>query len=170
METTFAGEVVTVSGSSNVRSVAYDREQRIMRVEYANGAYGYRNFPVEEWELVKGSKYIGQFIAGRFQSRHPAYSDYFRFGGLPTRGSEKTSGPVQEALKNVKAALKKNGRLGFMYCVWLACGSPNTSLETTTGAKLYKQVLATISTASGLDKVGREYLDAAIRLAAEKGI
>jgi hypothetical protein len=58
--------------SSNIRSVGYDADTQILRVEFHNGsAYEYRNVPLVVYEEFMGSSSLGAYLNRNLRHNYP---------------------------------------------------------------------------------------------------
>lgn len=159
----------TLVVSSNIKSIGYDEEQKLLEVEFAatGAVYQYKGIgPKRHHDLMRAESIGGYFsrsirpkVKGVRVDKQPV---------VETSVAGLKDGAVYLALLKTKKAMGKNYH-NLSYHLWVSCGKPEKLAETK-AAKVYRQCVELIVEASGIKTFGGLHVEQAIKLAKERRI
>ena len=164
--------------SSLIASAGYDDKKNVLEIEFKDASiWNYYKFPVKQWTAFQAADSKGKFFHAIVikDRKKPAYfgrcvqaagkKPVERPNSAPGKGGV-VGRPIYKALIAAKAALKAGSV--FPYCLWVACGREQTSIHAVHLHTFYGQCIQLMHEATGI--IGKESLDATIKLAKERGL
>jgi KTSC domain-containing protein len=157
--------------SSTIRSIGYDSETKTLAVEFiGNGhVWRYAGVSAEKYSRFAAASskgcFFSEYIRGKYRGVNTGTDEPAR-PVEPDKFDYAVSAPCWLALVKTKKAMGRDyGKV--LYWLWVSCGKPE---KKTNSENVYTRCLQLISEASGVDRIGGQYVAAAIQLAKQRRV